>query len=152
MAGTAYGIDYNGFVGLDGRYYSDPYQDFMWDSTTLGMKATAPISENFSAYSEVWLRSTGFPGRLPTPEAMRENLVYPTFLDIREAYLDVYGFMWDNVDLRIGKQRIAWGKADRLNPTDNLNPYDFSDLFLMGEKTPSNALKVSAYLGERIVA
>lgn len=43
--------------------------------------------------------------------------------ELREAYLDV---RLDTVDLRIGKQIIVWGRADRLNPTDNLTPRDFT--------------------------
>ena len=40
-----------------------------------------------------------------------------------EGYLN---FSSENVDYRIGKQIIVWGRADRLNPTDNLTPRDFT--------------------------
>ncbi|MCP4728214.1 MAG: hypothetical protein GY863_24455 [bacterium] len=39
--------------------------------------------------------------------------------DFQEAYIDLY-FSWG--DFRLGKQIVAWGKADELNPTDILNP------------------------------
>ena len=42
---------------------------------------------------------------------------------MREAYLDVLTDAWD---FRIGRQIIAWGRTDRLNPTDNLTPRDFT--------------------------
>ena len=42
---------------------------------------------------------------------------------IREAYLDL---SHGPLDLRIGKQIIAWGRADRINPTDNLTPRDYT--------------------------
>ncbi len=42
---------------------------------------------------------------------------------LREGYLS---FGSDSADLRIGKQIIVWGRADRLNPTDNLTPRDFT--------------------------
>lgn len=42
---------------------------------------------------------------------------------IREAYLNLGA---DDTDIRVGKQIIAWGRADRLNPTDNLTPHDYS--------------------------
>lgn len=41
---------------------------------------------------------------------------------IREASMKISGFMSDNIDLTVGKQRITWGKADGVNPTDNFNP------------------------------
>jgi hypothetical protein len=42
---------------------------------------------------------------------------------LREAYLDL---RLGPVDLRIGRQIIAWGRADRINPTDTLTPRDFT--------------------------
>lgn len=41
----------------------------------------------------------------------------------REAYVETRFNDWD---FRVGKQIIAWGRADRLNPTDNLTPRDFT--------------------------
>ena len=42
---------------------------------------------------------------------------------LREGYLD---FRFGPFDLRVGQQTIAWGRADRLNPTDNLTSRDFT--------------------------
>lgn len=46
-------------------------------------------------------------------------------LDLQEAYIDYYS---DLVDIRFGKQVIAWGKADEINPTDILNPQNLSNI------------------------
>lgn len=43
---------------------------------------------------------------------------------LEEGYADL---VWKRFDVRLGKQVIAWGKADVLNPTDQLSPADFSD-------------------------
>ncbi len=40
---------------------------------------------------------------------------------IREAYVETRSGAFD---IRVGKQIIAWGRTDRLNPTDNLTPRD----------------------------
>ncbi len=42
-----------------------------------------------------------------------------------EAYVDLY---LGPVDLRLGRQIFAWGRADAVNPTDNLTAWDFSDI------------------------
>jgi len=42
-----------------------------------------------------------------------------------EDFLDIY---FTDFDLRLGKQIITWGKADVSNPTDNINPTDYSNL------------------------
>ena len=45
-----------------------------------------------------------------------------TVVDLREAYVNTY---LGPLDLRIGQQIIVWGRADALNPTNNLTPLDF---------------------------
>ena len=42
---------------------------------------------------------------------------------LREAYVEGRK---GKLDFRVGKQIIAWGRTDRLNPTDNLTPRDFT--------------------------
>jgi len=43
--------------------------------------------------------------------------------DFIEAYATVHS---DRADLRIGKQIVPWGRADGINPTDNLTPRDYA--------------------------
>ena len=45
-----------------------------------------------------------------------------TAVDLREAYVNAY---LGPLDLRLGQQIIVWGRADALNPTNNLTPLDF---------------------------
>src|SRR6476620_6028995 len=45
-----------------------------------------------------------------------------TIVDLREAYVNAY---LGPFDLRLGKQIIVWGRADALNPTNNITPVDF---------------------------
>lgn len=42
-----------------------------------------------------------------------------------EGYVTAH---FGKTDLRIGKQIVAWGRADGINPTDNLTPRDFTVL------------------------
>ncbi len=42
---------------------------------------------------------------------------------VREAYVD---FDAEPFSIRAGRQIIAWGRADRINPTDSLSPRDFT--------------------------
>jgi hypothetical protein len=48
--------------------------------------------------------------------------VTATVLDLREAYVNTY---LGPLHLRLGQQIIVWGRADALNPTNNLTPLDF---------------------------
>ncbi len=46
---------------------------------------------------------------------------------VREMYI---GGIWDGFALRIGNQRIAWGKGDAISPNDIVNPRDLRDPLL----------------------
>src|SRR5262249_49626895 len=51
-------------------------------------------------------------------------------LDFQEAYFDVH---LHEVDLRIGLQKVAWGKLDRTQPNDLINTLSYIDPFLQDE-------------------
>jgi hypothetical protein len=55
---------------------------------------------------------------------------------------------FENADLRIGKQVVPWGRADGINPTDNLTPRDFVVLlpFEDDQRFGTTALKLDTYL------
>jgi len=66
---------------------------------------------------------------------------------VRELYMDVY---FNAVDLRIGKQKIVWGKGDGVFITDVVSPLDLSQ-FLTQEfeeiRLGVTALKADWYVG-----
>ncbi len=74
-----------------------------------------------------------------------KGIVDPVTFEIREAYVQLYGFLSKNLDLKVGRQRIAWGTADMVNPTDNLNPYDMEDVLDFSRHRGSDALNLEYY-------
>jgi hypothetical protein len=77
----------------------------------LALIARAKKEEVGDAFAEVRLRY----GMLGEPQQS-------TAVDVREAYVNTY---LGPLDLRLGKQIIVWGRADLLNPTNNLTPFNF---------------------------
>jgi hypothetical protein len=73
--------------------------------------------------------------------------------EVEEGYVDV---SLGPVDLRIGKQKFAWGKLDTFQPTDVLNTLRYNDPFLTDEqdaKIGAPAVQAAWYLpslGERL--
>jgi hypothetical protein len=65
--------------------------------------------------------------------------------------LEGYGnFYFGNIDVRIGKQNIVWGRTDALNPTDVLTPKDFTLLSAKDEeerRIGTYSLKANYYRG-----
>ena len=86
------------------------------DKTNLGtgsvwIKATPNLGVDTSLFIQGWVRND---------DSFRR---WESSGKLREGYLN---FSAGNADFRVGKQIIAWGRADRLNPTDNLTPRNFT--------------------------
>ena len=77
---------------------------------SLWLKSSSNLGDNASFMAEGWLRNDEtFRGKNQT--------------SLREGYFNITA---GEADFRIGKQIIVWGRADGLNPTDNLTPKDYT--------------------------
>ncbi len=143
-------VDINGYVQTDTRLFSQKDFKFYWNENRFDLKLKASPLDNAQVYIEFWGRSFGLPAVNSSSDLMREekDKVSPWSLLFREAYVDLYGFLTPNLDIRIGLQRITWGTGDKLNPTDNLNPDDLEDIWDFGRHLGSTAIKASYYLGD----
>ncbi|MDQ7063881.1 MAG: hypothetical protein Q9P90_06525 [candidate division KSB1 bacterium] len=143
-------VQINGYVQNYERFRLQQNGRVTWNESRLGLKFEGNPSDNLHYYSELRIRSFGFPNPQTVADLQRRDRsrVAPWAVEVREAYIDLYGFLLDNLDLRIGKQRIAWGTADNLNPTDNLNPDDLEDIFDFGQHLGSQAIRATYYFGD----
>ena len=95
------------------------------------VKAVADVEFVFYGYSDVKdLNSTTY----------REQ-VDPYYIESDAAYLDVYKIL-PHLDLRIGRQIVSWGSADKFNPTNNLNTLDLSDPLLFGRALANQMIRL----------
>ncbi len=143
-------VEINGYILSDIRLFSQKNYKFYWNENRFDLKLKASPLEEAQIYVEFWGRSFGFPEVRTSTDLMRQekDKVSPWSLSFREAYVDLYGFLTPNLDIRIGLQRITWGTGDKLNPTDNLNPDDLEDIWDFGRHLGSHAVKASYYLGD----
>lgn len=139
-------IKWAGYLQTDNRLKLGEKNDFYWQEYRLDLQTEVKPVEKARFYSEVWLRSWGMPTIQNSSDLTDKNKVSTWGLDIREAYVDFYGFLFNNLDIRIGRQRITWGTGDKINPTDNLNPYDLEVPWEFGDRLGSNGIKASYYL------
>ncbi|RFC35204.1 MAG: hypothetical protein DID90_2727554592 [Candidatus Nitrotoga sp. LAW] len=75
------------------------------------LKGTQNIGEDITLVAQGWIRNDDIFGANGDSKKLQEGYIK---------------FSSGNVDYRIGRQIIVWGRADRLNPTDNLTPRNFT--------------------------
>lgn len=138
-------VSLSGELLTDQRFLLQSPYDWAWNENRLTLKLGLKITSKSKFYSEVWLRNIGVPNISSTADLYNKGIVDPYNLEIREAYVQLFGFLSKNLDIKIGKQRIAWGTADMFNPTDNLNPYDLEDVLDFGRHRGSVAITLDYY-------
>lgn len=92
-----------------GRQLDGESAEFKSGQAELGVTLRARSSSSGGGFGELRVRRAWEPGG---------GALSP---ELREAYVEAFV---GPVDLRVGRQIIAWGAADGVNPTDDLTPKD----------------------------
>ncbi len=138
---------FSGELMTDQRFLLQNDHSWAWNENRLTARLDTKIAGNSKFHSEIWLRNIGLPQIVSSSDLYNKGIVDPYNLEIREAYVQLNGFLSQNLDVTIGRQRIAWGTADVINPTDNLNPYDLEDILDFGRHRGSDAINLEYYIG-----
>ncbi|MFA5850006.1 MAG: DUF1302 family protein [Bacteroidales bacterium] len=136
----------SGELLTDERVLLKDKHNWAWNENRLTLKLGKKITDNSKFYCEVWVRNIGLPNISKSRDLYNKGIIDPYNIDIREAYIQLYGFLTKNLDVTIGRQRIVWGTADKLNSTDNLNPFDLEDILDFGRHRGSDAMNLNYYL------
>lgn len=119
-AGTAFGAGGRSILpqlNANGSVRTDYYRSDKWltgEADYFGLTADVRMQPVFGE----WLDGT-IDMRFTTPDIGHSR--QPAKAVLRDAYLAARG---EHYELRVGKQTVAWGRADAVNPTDNLTPRD----------------------------
>ncbi len=76
----------------------------------------------------------------------REDQADPNrdWIYIDEVYINL---LFDDLDIKLGKQIYSWGRADGFNPTDNLSSWDFTDILdIQDEKIGAISVRADYYI------
>ncbi len=133
------------FLG-DERFLLNDNDQWFWNENRLSLKLEKKSENGVKFFSEIWFRNFGLPAYQSAADLYNKGILNPNEIEIRELYVSKQGFLFENLDVKLGRQRIAWGTADKLNPTDNLNAYDLEDLLDFGRHRASNTLNMNLFL------
>ncbi len=117
---------------------------------TLGIKLEFG-TDKYHLYANPELKVSALTDASELEELQSSDRIAPYALNLKEAYIDIYEFLIPVLDVRMGKQIVVWGTADRINPTSSFCPADLSDLFDWGEKLGVISLLMNFYIGDIII-
>ncbi len=138
-----FGVDISSFLGI-----SLTNADYIYNENEAFFNARASLSEDIFLFGSFGLVYTITPADYTSERSILggSEILYPLEIYLDEAYIHTKNFILPGFDFVVGKQRIAWGKADKINPTDILNPVDLSKMTDLAKKIPSFALNMKYYL------
>lgn len=128
-------LQIRGSIFTDNRVFTRSNLPWSWNENRFDVQLEQKLEGKARVMADVWLRNFGSP-------AGSEMVIDP---EVREAYIEVYDFLIKGLDLRAGRQRIKWGTADKINPTDVINPYDAEDIWDFGRHLGSEAVDLKYY-------
>jgi len=138
-------LNLSGELMTDERFLFRDDNPWAWNENRLTLNLDKRMGGYSKFHSEIWLRNLGLPKISSSADLYNKGITDPYNLEIREAYVQLNGIISKNLDVTIGRQRIAWGTADVINPTDNLNPYDMEDILAFGRHRGSDAINLQYY-------
>lgn len=128
-------LQIRGSIFTDNRVFTQSTLPWSWNENRLDVQLEQKLEGKARVMADVWLRNFGYP-------VGSEAIIDP---EVREAYIEVYDFLIKGLDIRAGRQRIKWGTADKINPTDVINPYDAEDIWDFGRHLGSEAIDLKYY-------
>lgn len=146
-------LDWRGSLSSDLRLHVDDDLAFERSETTLQARLQARLDPHVAFLADLSLVFTERAAPATFSGLTDRSLLDPYRLESDAAYVeftDLGGA--EGLDLRVGRQQIIWGAADRFHPTSNLNPLDVEDPIAFGKvlanEMVSLALRPDLALGD----
>ncbi|MEZ4268133.1 MAG: DUF1302 family protein [Myxococcota bacterium] len=101
--------------------------------TTGEVRLTARLSKHVAAggHARLMFLHTQNPSRFE--DLTDRSKLDPFRIESDALFVEFINIGLEGLDLRIGRQQIIWGTADRFHPTSNLNPLDLEDPIGFGQ-------------------
>ncbi|MCA9516989.1 MAG: hypothetical protein KC635_18730, partial [Myxococcales bacterium] len=120
-------LRWRGYLLGDIRFYTDDELTYERVETTANAHLSARLDSHVSATADLSVVFT----EAPTPSSFADlglrSELDPWRVESDALYVDFYDLGVDGLDLRVGRQQLIWGSADRFHPVSNLNPLDLED-------------------------
>ena len=102
------------------------------------------VGTKVRAVADAELQLYGFSDIRDIDSTTLRDRVDPYYLEVHAAFVDINNLFGDVIprfDLRIGRQTVPWGAADKFNPISNINTLDLSDPLQFGRMLANNMIR-----------
>ena len=102
------------------------------------------VGTKVRAVADAELQLYGFSDIRDIDSTTLRDRVDPYYLEVHAAFIDINSLFGDVIprfDLRIGRQTVPWGAADKFNPISNINTLDLSDPLQFGRMLANNMIR-----------
>lgn len=111
------------------------------NETAIRPQITFKVDDRIKAAADIEFVWYGYSDANDIDALTLHERIDPYRLEAHALYLDIYKIL-PKVDLRIGRQVVHWGSADKFNPTNNINSLDLSDPLLFGRALGNNMVRL----------
>ena len=101
-----------GSLSTDQRIITGKESEWAWNENRLSLKLEKKVNRG-KLYGEIWVRNFGVPNFTNVEHLYNRGIVDPFDVQVREAYFQISDIFIPNLDLKIGRQRIAWAALTR---------------------------------------
>lgn len=115
---------------------------FIRSENIFRLRGEFQISEKSKAVGDVELIFTGMAVGDSFSDLTFRQKIDPFRIESDALYLQFMDLL-PGFDVRMGRQVIVWGTADKFSPTNNLNALDLEDPLLFGESIANEMLQLS---------
>jgi len=146
-------VRFSGFASADVRFDIEDYRGltpgdgykFSMNRNDLNLRLEIAPADRVNVVLDTRFRYFGFNEADDLVTLSERRRVDPYDVRLDEAFVGVKGFLWKNMDLKVGRMVQQWGAADMFNPTDNLSARDFTDPLDYTAKVPNQMIEIDLY-------
>lgn len=136
-------LTWRGSLSSDLRLYTDDSLAYERSENTAQVRLSARLDSQVAAVGHLRLVFTDRGAPADFAALTDRALLDPWRLESDALFVEVMDLGLDGLDLRLGRQQLIWGSADRFHPTSNLNPLDVEDPIAFGEVIANEMVTLS---------
>lgn len=126
-------LDWRGYIDSDLRFVIDDKVPFERSETTLQARVAGKYGKHVGGVADVEMTFV----EMSSPQTfahLTDRQALDSFRFESDAlFVEFTDMGLDGLDMRMGRQKVIWGAADRFHPTSNLNALDVEDALAFGE-------------------